>query len=124
MVNGLIGKSESMIVEFEKRAKRIEDKKAQELRLGIELERVTAQITGVRAQWEPELDALVAQISAAFADNFSRIQCVGEVGIHKDEDFSQWAIHIKVKFRSVDSLSVNGLCTDKILQRERATLCA
>ena len=51
-------------------------------------------------QWEPQLDELIAKISEAFADNFSKIQCAGEVVVYKDEeDFDQWAIQIKVKFR-------------------------
>lgn len=59
-------------------------------------------ITRVRSQWEPELDKLIAKISEAFSFNFEQIGCAGEVSVHKDEDFEQWAIQIKVKFRYVD----------------------
>ena len=53
-------------------------------------------------------DALVGEISEAFAENFSKIQCAGEVGIYKDEDFEHWAIQIKVKFR-IPSLQLNRI---------------
>ena len=59
------------------------------------------RINRTRSQWEPELDKLVAQISDAFSYNFEQIGCAGEVSIHKDDDFEQWAIQIKVKFRWV-----------------------
>ena len=61
------------------------------------------EIKEVKEQWEPQLDELISHISDAFADNFSKIQCAGEVGVHKDEDFELWAIQIKVKFRYVSS---------------------
>jgi chromosome segregation ATPase len=63
------------------------------------LEKLTTKITNLREKWEPELDKLVKEISDAFAYNFEQISCAGEVGIHKDEDFDQWSIEIKVKFR-------------------------
>jgi len=63
------------------------------------LTKVQTDITEIKDQWEPELDALVAQISEAFGENFAKIQCAGEVGVHKDDDFEQWAIQIRVKFR-------------------------
>lgn len=50
-------------------------------------------------QWEPEIDALFKKISDSFSHNMEQISCAGEVGVHKDEDFDQWAIQIRVKFR-------------------------
>jgi chromosome segregation ATPase len=65
-----------------------------------DLEKVNDEIKTLREQWEPELDKLVAEISDAFAFNFGKINCNGEVSIYKDdEDFKQWAIQIKVRFR-------------------------
>jgi chromosome segregation ATPase len=63
------------------------------------LESLTSKLDRLRAQWEPKLDELVGQISAAFSYNFERIGCAGEVSVHKDEDFEKWSIEIKVKFR-------------------------
>jgi chromosome segregation ATPase len=64
------------------------------------LENIKTQITEIRAKWEPELDALVAKISDAFAHNFEQIGCAGEVQVYKDEeDFDKWSIQISVRFR-------------------------
>jgi chromosome segregation ATPase len=64
------------------------------------LETIKTQIAEIRSQWEPELDALVAKISNAFAHNFEQIGCAGEVQVYKDEeDFDKWSIQISVRFR-------------------------
>jgi len=68
---------------------------------GNRLEKLHRHITKIRDKWEPALDQLIAEISEAFSYNFEKIGCAGEVGIHKDEDFDQWAVQIKVKFRYV-----------------------
>lgn len=88
-----------VIDEFEKREKSIEEKRQQLVGVEEMLEGLEASIKEIQEQWEPQLDQVIAQISEAFADNFSKIQCAGEVGIHKAEDFEAWSIEIKVKFR-------------------------
>jgi chromosome segregation ATPase len=60
---------------------------------------VAEQIGEIRAQWEPQLDALVAKISDGFSHNFAKIGCAGEVRVYKDEDFDKWSIQISVRFR-------------------------
>jgi len=89
------------VKQFENRAKEI--RKLEERVAGLEdnLAGLQGEIDEKRAQWEPALDQLVSQISDAFSYNFSKIGCAGQVGIHKDEDFDQWAIQIQVKFRYV-----------------------
>lgn len=93
------GGNENIIREFEHRAKKIEEKRASLQGLESSLAKLADKIRDVRSEWEPRLDQLVAEISDAFAENFSQIQCAGEVGIDKHEDFEQWKIQIKVKFR-------------------------
>lgn len=93
------GGNEKTIREFEKRKQEIEDNTRKFNELAATLDELEAQITDVREQWEPQLDDLIEDISAAFAENFSKIQCAGEVGVYKHEDFEHWAIQIKVKFR-------------------------
>lgn len=88
-----------IIVEYENRAKEIERIRGKIARLDQELGEVEAKITEIRTRWEPELDELVGQISDAFGDNFARMGLAGEVQVAKDEDFENWAIEIKVKFR-------------------------
>lgn len=93
------GGNAGIIAEYEDRAKKIERDRARLTDLVDTLQMLQSQIEEIKGQWEPRLDALVGQISEAFAENFAKIQCAGEVGVHKDEDFEQWAIQIRVKFR-------------------------
>ncbi|KAK5129639.1 hypothetical protein LTR08_003001 [Meristemomyces frigidus] len=91
--------------EFEHRAKQIDEKRVQVAQLTAALEELETRIRGVRGEWEPQLDGLIEQISAAFAENFGKIQCAGEVGLVKTEDFEDWAVQIRVKFRESEALS-------------------
>jgi chromosome segregation ATPase len=89
------------IRDFERRQEEIDKLKEKLTEAGEKLERYTRQIAKVRSKWEPELDKLIEEISDAFSYNFEQIGCAGQVSIHKGEDFDQWAIQIKVKFRFV-----------------------
>lgn len=93
------GGNAGIIAEYEERGRKIERDRGKLDDIESTLEQLQTSITEIKDQWEPELDALVAQISEAFGENFAKIQCAGEVGVHKDEDFEQWAIQIRVKFR-------------------------
>jgi chromosome segregation ATPase len=93
------GGNAGIIAEYEDRAKKIERDRGRLTGLVDTLQQLQSQIEEIKGQWEPRLDALVSEISEAFAENFAKIQCAGEVGVHKDEDFEQWAIQIRVKFR-------------------------
>ncbi|OBT68462.1 hypothetical protein VE03_02949 [Pseudogymnoascus sp. 23342-1-I1] len=90
--------------EFESRQVTIDRLTATITSARAELASLDHSIATLRAQWEPELDKLIASISAAFAHNFEQIGCAGEVGVHKDEDFDLWAIEIRVKFRENETL--------------------
>lgn len=92
--------------QFDERKKAIERLQAKIATNTVKLEEVNARITQVREDWEPQLDALIAEISAAFAHNFERIGCAGEVGVHKDADFDLWSIEIRVKFRENETLQL------------------
>jgi chromosome segregation ATPase len=71
------------------------------------LEETKEQIIEIRQQWEPKLDALIRKISDAFAHNFTKIGCAGEVEVYKDEeDFDNWSIQISVRFREGEPLSI------------------
>jgi chromosome segregation ATPase len=93
------GGNAGIIAEFEDRGRKIERDRGKLDEIEAFLTQVQDSITEIKDQWEPELDALVAQISEAFGENFAKIQCAGEVCVHKDDDFEQWAIQIRVKFR-------------------------
>ncbi|KAF2839956.1 putative ABC/SMC5 protein [Patellaria atrata CBS 101060] len=102
----LHGGNPEAIKQFEERQKRIDHLERSVARLEEELAQFESRISDIREQWEPEIDALVGKISEAFSYNFSKIGCAGEVGIYKDDDFNEWAIQIRVKFREEGELSL------------------
>lgn len=89
-----------VIREFEQRQKRINTLKGNLEEINHGLVELDENIRGIRNRWEPELDGMVQKISDSFSFNMKQINCAGEVGVFKDEDdFDQWAILIRVKFR-------------------------
>ncbi len=87
------------IKHYEKRQIDVDRLKAKILETEASLETIAQNVMKIRGKWEPKLDTLIAKISDAFSYNFEQIGCAGEVNVHKDDDFDQWAIQIKVKFR-------------------------
>ncbi|KJZ74800.1 hypothetical protein HIM_05917 [Hirsutella minnesotensis 3608] len=94
----------NVIREFERRAKEISQLKSKMEGFSEKLERLNKQLTDLMGKFEPELDELVAKVNDAFAYNFEQISCAGEVRVHKDDDFDQWALDIMVKFRENEAL--------------------
>ncbi|KAG5918449.1 hypothetical protein E4U42_006848 [Claviceps africana] len=94
----------NVIREFERRAEEIVRLKRKMEGANEKLESLNAQLAEIMGKWEPKLEELVSQINDAFAYNFEQISCAGEVRVHKDEDFSQWALDIMVKFRENEAL--------------------
>ena len=89
----------TILQQFEHRAQKIQKLEELMSRTETELQELQERITEIREQWEPQLDNLVAQISEAFSYNFQKIGCAGQVGVGKEEEFSEWSIQIQVKFR-------------------------
>jgi chromosome segregation ATPase len=87
------------IRDFEKRQLEVDKMKDKIREADEKLEKYNGRITQIRSVWEPALDALISEISEAFSYNFEQIGCAGEVGINKTDDFDEWSIEIKVKFR-------------------------
>ncbi|KAM0800108.1 structural maintenance of chromosomes 5 smc5 [Usnea florida] len=94
-----------VIKEYEQRQKKIDVLTTRLEQIKNALSEVEDKIKELRDQWEPELDSLVGKISNSFSLNMEQISCAGEVGVHKDEDFDQWAIQIRVKFRESEPLT-------------------
>ena len=93
-----------VIREFEQRQRQIDALKAKLEEINHGLGEFDEKIKELRDQWEPELDQLVGKISDSFSYNMQQISCAGEVAVFKDEDdFDQWAIQIRVKFRFASS---------------------
>jgi structural maintenance of chromosomes protein 5 len=87
--------------DFERRATEIARLKKKMEGLTEKLSRLTEQTETIMGKWEPKLDELVSLINDAFAYNFEQISCAGEIRVHKDDDFEQWALDIMVKFRYI-----------------------
>jgi chromosome segregation ATPase len=121
------GGDDRVIKEYEKREGMI--KQLQE-RLAALMEKDSAMadlIRETREAWETRLDELIGVISEQFGENFRRIGCAGSVVVHKADapveevgageegeavgegnglDFANWALHISVKFREAEPLSL------------------
>lgn len=93
------GVDPAIIRQFQKRQDEIATLTTRKGELTHKLDTLRDEIAQKMEQWEPQVDMVVSKINEAFGYNFEQISCAGEVGIHKDEDFEQWAIEIKVKFR-------------------------
>ncbi|KAI1006228.1 Structural maintenance of chromosomes protein 5 [Podosphaera aphanis] len=102
----LVADNPQAIEEFEGRQAKVEELSALIEESDKKLEKINNRIAKVRGEWEPTLDQLVQTISDAFSFNFEQIGCAGEVNVHKDEDFENWAIQIKVKFRENEALQI------------------
>lgn len=118
------GGNAGIITEFERRAKEIEILRAKVQDADKEQEEFKHAIEQVRRRWEPQLEQVVAKINEAFSDSFARIGCAGQVAVYKASsvdpvdcteenggeenglDFANWAIHISVKFREQEPLSL------------------
>ena len=99
------------IREFEQRRKKIDSLTAKLGETKEFLEAIQQKTDELRENWEPEMDRLIGRISDSFSYNMEQINCAGEVGIWKDDEFDQWSIQIKVKFRYVtpSHLSLHSL---------------
>ena len=93
--------SGGVIREFEQRQKKIDGLQSKLAEYRAAKTELDQAISTLQGEWEPKLDELVKHISDAFSFNMQQINCAGEVGVWKDEDFDQWSIQIRVKFRCV-----------------------
>eukprot|EP01116_Phalansterium_solitarium_P025334 TRINITY_DN963_c0_g3_i3.p1 TRINITY_DN963_c0_g3~~TRINITY_DN963_c0_g3_i3.p1 ORF type:complete len:575 (+),score=267.63 TRINITY_DN963_c0_g3_i3:1789-3513(+) len=94
-----------VIEDYEARKKQIDELQQKLAAEADQLEAQAAAIEAAKADWLPRLETLVERINASFSRHFARIGCQGEVALAKDDsDFGNWAIDLRVKFRSADSL--------------------
>jgi chromosome segregation ATPase len=118
------GGSAAIIREYEERAKVIERLRAKLQDAVKSQEDFKHGIREIRDKWEGRLEEIVGKINDAFSDSFARIGCAGQVAVYKASsenpedcteenggvdnglDFANWAIHISVKFREQERLSL------------------
>lgn len=81
-----------------------------------------ADLELARTKWLPDLKATVAQISEKFSDNFARIGSVGEVSLYEEgENFANYSIQIRVKFRESEALEVRALLVVRLCSSSAVT---
>lgn len=113
-----------LVKNYEKAIKNVADYEAALQDASKRQEEFKHGIADIRGRWEPRLDDNVSKINDAFSDSFARIGCAGQVAVHKASsedplecteengghenglDFDHWAIHISVKFRESEPLSL------------------
>ena len=118
------GGNANVIKEYEERAKAIAKLQERLTTFNEKQEEYRENFKNIRESWETDLEVLVGKISAAFGDSFARIGCAGQVAVYKANsedpldcteenngrenglDFANWAIHISVKFRENEPLSI------------------
>ncbi|ORX55049.1 hypothetical protein DM01DRAFT_186669 [Hesseltinella vesiculosa] len=70
------------------------------------LAKIGSEIEVIHKQWHPRLKRLVHAISSKFSEGLERIGCAGEVGIYEEDNYENWGIEIRVKFRDTEKLQV------------------
>ncbi|KAI9737881.1 MAG: Structural maintenance of chromosomes protein 5 [Cirrosporium novae-zelandiae] len=98
--------NDGLVQEFEARQEKIDKLRQKIDGTAGTLSQLADGIKEIRDKWEPELDKLISEISDAFSHSFEMIGCAGEVSVDKADDFDQWAISIKVKFRAEEELQI------------------
>ena len=87
--------------------KTVESIKSLEKTIPIQRTKIGANaqlIEDIRRELEPSLDTIIQQISKKFASLFVYVGSAGEVKLVKPEQFSDWRIEIRVKFRDNSEL--------------------
>ncbi len=67
------------------------------------------RVDEIKAHWLEEVNRLIEKINHNFQKFFAAMNCAGEVSLYRGEDendFSQYGIHIKVKFREESNLQI------------------
>ncbi|KAK9235857.1 P-loop containing nucleoside triphosphate hydrolase protein [Lipomyces kononenkoae] len=105
-LDNIFGGNQHVIEQYEKRQSEVERLQQKVDTSHDQIRDLQAQITQIRSEWEPELDNLVSKISAEFSEAFQSIGCAGVVSVGKDEDYENWSIQIKVKFREHEQLQL------------------
>ncbi|XP_063238843.1 LOW QUALITY PROTEIN: structural maintenance of chromosomes protein 5 [Bacillus rossius redtenbacheri] len=103
----LVGADSSVLVEFENRKKQIEDLKAQLEAKTNSSVTIKSSMNEVKKEWLGSLNELVENISRKFSDCFATLKCAGEVKLQtgtNEDDFDQYGLRVRVKFRSEDEL--------------------
>ena len=95
------------LLRYQQRCAEISSSERELARVTGDREISAAQIDQVKEKWVSELRAITATVNAKFSAAFPSVGCAGEVVLREAEndDFAQYAIDIRVKFRESEELS-------------------
>ncbi|XP_070598752.1 structural maintenance of chromosomes protein 5 isoform X1 [Erythrolamprus reginae] len=96
------GLNASVVEEYNKRVKEIEELTAELEEKKKELDSYRQNISQVKESWLNPLKKMIDQINEKFSSFFSSMQCAGEIDLHaeNEEEYDKYGIRIRVKFRS------------------------
>uniref|UniRef100_A0A8C6YIE8 Structural maintenance of chromosomes protein 5 n=1 Tax=Naja naja TaxID=35670 RepID=A0A8C6YIE8_NAJNA len=100
------GLNASVVEEYNKRVKEIEQMTAELEEKKMELDSYRKNISQVKERWLNPLKKMIEKINEKFSDFFSSMQCAGEIDLHaeNEEEYDKYGIRIRVKFRSSTQL--------------------
>ncbi|KAH6782870.1 structural maintenance of chromosomes 5 [Perilla frutescens var. hirtella] len=105
--NSILFLNHNILEEYENRQRKIEELKNKQEADEKELNSRLEDINALKGSWLPTLRSLVARINETFSRNFQEMAVAGEVSLdERDNDFDQYGILIKVKFRQTGQLQV------------------
>ena len=107
--------------DYEKRCEEIEAAKGTASDTQAEIEAKREHLNSLVADWKPKLEEMITIVDDNFSAYFERFRCVGHVELvdgrkrspqtgepEGPDDFAQYKVHIKVQWRSNESLHVLG----------------
>ncbi|KAL8278470.1 hypothetical protein RQP46_009160 [Phenoliferia psychrophenolica] len=105
-LGGLAVVTAEFVDKYEKRKLEIIEFEAKVATDQANLDRSTALLKKVEAEWLPKLEHLVEKVSLKFSAAFTTLGLLGEVRIAKHTDYNKWGIEILVSFRDQEALQV------------------
>ncbi|KAH7315165.1 hypothetical protein KP509_21G036900 [Ceratopteris richardii] len=105
--NAVLCLNDSVLEEYEERCRMIASLSAKLNEEMTRLNECRQQVERAKDKWLPTLKGLVSRINATFSRNFRDMAVAGEVTLDEHENnFNQYGILIKVKFRETGELQV------------------
>ncbi|GAB4819497.1 hypothetical protein N2152v2_006543 [Parachlorella kessleri] len=103
---GICISNPAALEEYNRRCEEIHRQEGELAQLTQNLELSKAKIEQVKGAWLPRLRQVVEQVNEAFSHSFAQVGCAGEVALRETEgeDFANYAIEIRVKFRDAEEL--------------------
>lgn len=104
--NAIVCANPNILEEYEERKGRME-KLSKDLSVErAELSSRKAEVAALHETWLPQLHELTKKISSTFGSNIAEVGCAGEVSLVEAENYEEYKIEIRVKFRDTEELQV------------------